>query len=101
MTAPKHLRPATREWFDGIVAEFAVEDHHLRTLQAAAEAWDRCEEARERIAVDGAYIEGRYGLKSHPAVQVERESRLAYLRAVRELNLDSDSGPSRPPGLRY
>ena len=43
---PRHLRPATRRWFTGVVEMFELEDHHVRLLTLAAQAWDRCEQAR-------------------------------------------------------
>jgi phage terminase small subunit len=99
--APGHLRPATRRWWNEIVRSWDLGTHHLRLLKLACEALDRAEEARERIAVDGAYLEGRYGLRAHPALAIERDSRLAAARLLRELDLDASSGAdSRPPMLR-
>ena len=47
----------------------------------------------------------RHGLmvksRANPAVMIERDSRLAMLRALRQLNLDLEplrDGPGRPPG---
>lgn len=99
---PTHLSPATRRWWRQIVDEYELAGHHLKVLQAACESWDRCQEARERLAVDGAYVPDRFlQLRPHPAVAVERDSRLAFIRAVRELCLDDD-GPeaTRPPRAR-
>ena len=99
--APRHLRAATRRWYLGVVRDFELEEHHRRLLQAAAEAWDRCQEAREALRRDGAYVEGRYGLRAHPAVAVERDSRLAFARLLRELDLDGEALPDpRPPRRR-
>jgi hypothetical protein len=67
-------------------------------LQAAAEAWDRLQEARARLAKDGTYVEGRYGLRAHPAVAVEKDSKTLFARLLRELDLDGEPGPDpRPP----
>ena len=59
---------------------------------------------RELLARDGLTIPtGDGGLKAHPCVGIERDSRLAFARLLRELDLDveppSDPRP-RPPGLR-
>ncbi len=64
-----------------------------------ASAWDRAEEARDRLAKDGTYYTDRFGApKVHPAVAVERDARLAFMRAVRELDLDGEPLPDpRPP----
>lgn len=66
----------------------------MKVLQAAAEAWDRLQEARERLRADGSYVSDRYGaLKAHPALAVERDSRIAFARLVRELDLDGEPAP--------
>jgi phage terminase small subunit len=104
MSAPKpppYLRPDTRKWFQTVARDFDFEPHHFRLLTSAGEAWDRCQEARERLAKDGAYVEDRFGqLKAHPAVAVERDSRIAFARLLRELALDVDApGENRPPAI--
>jgi hypothetical protein len=72
------------------VKEFDLAAHQLRTLQVAAEAWDRKEEAREVLAREGlSYTDGKGMIRSRPEVQIERDSRAAYLRAMRELQLDA------------
>jgi P27 family predicted phage terminase small subunit len=100
--APAHLSLATRKWWRQVVEEYQLETHHLKVLQAACEAWDRLQEARERVGVDGAIISDRFGqLRPHPAIAIERDSRIAFARLVRELCLDDD-GPEtpRPPRAR-
>ena len=85
-----------------MLASFALEPHHLAVLGAACEANDRMREAQATIARDGAYLDGRYGLRTHPAVAVERDSRLAMLRSFRELGLDIEvpSGRQRTEAAR-
>jgi P27 family predicted phage terminase small subunit len=99
---PAHLRPETAAWWRAVLRDFDLEEHHLRLLQAACEAWDRLQQARERIDRDGLTIPtGDTGMKAHPAVAIERDSRLAFARLVRELDLDAGA-PSegrRPPAL--
>src|SRR5438270_2582360 len=91
LAPPSHLQPATAEWWSEIAAAYELESHQYRLLTLAAEAWDRAQEARERISVDGAYLEDRFGqLRAHPAVAVERDARLAFARLVRELALGGD-----------
>ena len=100
--APAHLSKAARKWWSGVMESYEVEDHVIQTVTAAAEAWDRKEQARLILAKDGLTVECRDGLKTHPCVAVERDARLAYLRAVRELCLSAeDPDESRAPGLRY
>ena len=98
---PKHLRAASKRFFRETVRDYVLEPHHLRLLALCCEALDRGAEATATIAKDGAYLQGRYGPRAHPAIAVERDSRLAAARLLRELDLDaSEGGESRPPALR-
>ncbi|MEQ1955969.1 P27 family phage terminase small subunit [Mesorhizobium yinganensis] len=102
-SAPSHLAPATRKWFDSIVSDFDLESWHLRVLIAAAEAWDRKEEARKAIAEFGlTFKDDKGGVKARPEVSIERDARIAFMRAVRELDLDTEPPAEgrRPPALR-
>jgi P27 family predicted phage terminase small subunit len=97
-TAPKHLSGEARALWSSIVANYEMEAHHLAILERACEALDRMREAQAAIRDKGAYVEGRFGLKAHPALAVERDSRTAHLRALRELGLDLEAPTtSRPP----
>lgn len=88
---PAHLAAETRKWVDGILAEFSLESHHFKILVKAAEAHDRGEEARKILKTDGIVIVDRFGTKkAHPAVAIERDARVAFMRAVRELGLDGE-----------
>jgi P27 family predicted phage terminase small subunit len=95
--APRHLSAASRRWYRQVADEFVLEAHHLKVLQAAAEAWDRMQQAQREIAVRGLLIEDRFGVpKANPAVNIERDARTAFLRAVRELDLDLDPPKELP-----
>lgn len=99
---PPHLSPASAEWWVEVCREFALESHHLRLLQAAAECWDRLQEARMIIGSEGLTVPTNDGgQKAHPAIAIERDSRLAFARLLRELDLDGGaaSEASRPPAL--
>jgi phage terminase small subunit len=88
---PTHLADATRKWWAYVAKTHVLEPHHERLLTAAGEAWDRCEEARDALADAGTYYVDRFGQpRAHPAVAVERDSRIAFARLVRELDLDAD-----------
>src|SRR4051812_22211488 len=65
---PTHLRAPTRRWFASVVDDYDLEPHHVGLLQAACEAWHRMQEARHALKRDGSYVEGRYGLRAHPAL---------------------------------
>ena len=87
--APKHLEKATREWWLSTVRNWQLEPHHVRILTLAAECWDRAQAARVQIDAEGMTHRDRFGQpKPHPLLQVERDSRLAFSRLVRELRLD-------------
>lgn len=99
--APMHLKPATRRWFDGVIAGYELEPHHLKLLLAAAESWDRADDARRILATEGLCITDRFNQRrAHPMVNVERDMKGLFARLVRELGLDIE-GPadSRPPRL--
>lgn len=102
--APDHLSPATKKWWASVIADYVLEPHHVRLLTLAGEAFDRATQARELIARDGLTVTTESGgLKAHPAVGIERDSRLAFARLVRELDLDVEAPtaePRRPPSLR-
>jgi hypothetical protein len=72
-------------------------------LTHAAEAWDRCSQARETIAREGLTTPTRDGgSKLHPAVRVENDCRLTFARLIRELDLDlvPPVETKRAPALR-
>jgi hypothetical protein len=99
-SAPAHLRPDTAAWWSSVSAAYRLGSHQLRILTLAAEAWDRGVEAREAIAqVGSVYIDRFAQPRARPEVAIERDSRVAFARLVRELCLDVDSpGESgRPP----
>jgi phage terminase small subunit len=101
--APSDLRPETRRWFEHVTDEFALEQHHVRLLTLAGEAWDRCTQAREALDKLGLTVEDRFGFpRPRPEIAVERDSRLAFARLVRELDLDTEATPesARLPALQ-
>jgi P27 family predicted phage terminase small subunit len=99
---PTHLRAETARWWTSIVADYDLESHHLRLLTKASESWDRSEQAREAIAKHGLTFEDRFGSPhARPEVGIERDSRLAFARLIREIGLDiSTPSESRPAPLR-
>jgi hypothetical protein len=66
-------------------------------LDKTSEALDRMRAAQTLLKRDGLVLKGR----AHPASVIERDARLAMLRAVRQLGLDLEpvrDQPGRPPG---
>jgi P27 family predicted phage terminase small subunit len=84
---PPQLSPSARQWWETVVATFVLEPHDLLLLQAAAEAWDRYQAAREQLDREGLTISGRQGPKPHPAAAIARDTALVFSRLLKELNL--------------
>ncbi len=94
---PAHLRPESSDWFRSVVSEFDLERHHLHLLILACESLDRATQAREAITAHGTTFTDRYGQpRARPEVQIERDSRIAFARLLRELGLDVE-GPTEAP----
>jgi phage terminase small subunit len=93
--APSHLRPTTKAWFNRVAARFDLEDHQVRLLTLAGESWDRCCQAREALRKFGLTYTDRFGApRSRPELAVERDSRIAFARLVRELGFDNVEPPA-------
>ncbi len=101
MEAPDHLQPATKAWFKQVAQDYEFEPHHFRLLTLACEAWDRCQQARAAIAEHGITYEDRFDQpRCRPEVAIERDSRIAFARLLREMALDLEPpGESRPPRI--
>ncbi len=108
--APSHLSRSSKVIWRKLATDYDLgrEPHALLALTAALEARDRCEQARKQIAAEGLTVSTEAGsLKPHPAVNIERDSRLSMLRALRELSLDAGEvigaangyHDSRPPRI--
>ncbi|WP_244499573.1 P27 family phage terminase small subunit [Rhizobium sp. AC44/96] len=79
------------------MADFDLEDHHLRLLQLAAEAWDQAQGAREVLDRDGQTFLDRFGQpKERPEVNIMQNARIAFARLLRELALDGVDTPEAP-----
>jgi P27 family predicted phage terminase small subunit len=87
---PSHLSPSAQQWWTSTVEAYILQEHHLRLLQLACEAWDRAQAAREELEKDGLTVSTTQGVRAHPCVAVERDARLAVARLVRELDLDTE-----------
>ncbi len=101
--APPYLMPATQLWFKSVVEDFELDPHHVRLLTLAAEAWDRTQQAREALETNGLTFDDRFGCPhARPEVAIERDSRIAFARLIRELALDVSAPAeaySRPAGI--
>ena len=103
VNAPRHLRAATQRWWLSVVEQWELEQHHLRLLTLASEAWDHGQQARRQVDKEGLTVVTRDGgAKLHPAMRVEADCRVAFARLIRELDLDVEppNEARRPPVLR-
>jgi P27 family predicted phage terminase small subunit len=100
---PAHLSSSARQWWETTVEAYVLQEHHLRLMQLACEAWDRAQAAREQLERDGLMVPGREGgIRPHPCIAIERDARLAVARLVRELDLDTEPPASErmgPPAI--
>ena len=101
---PAHLSDATRAWWKQVTADYDLAPHHLHLLRLCCEALDAAEEARKALAANGMTHLDRHGiLRLRPEVALQRDSRLAAVRIIRELDLDIEppvSTRTAPPALR-
>jgi P27 family predicted phage terminase small subunit len=99
---PAHLSPSAAHWWTSVCETYVLQEHHLRLLQLCCEAWDRAQQARKELAKGLTIRTADGGIRTHPAVAIERDSRLAVARLVRELDLDTEPPPPEryaPPAL--
>jgi len=104
LKAPPHLAETTRAWWLNVVRGWQLEEHHVRVLTLAAEAFDRAVDSQVLLTRDGLVIQGREGgMRPHPAVAIRRDAEISFARLLRELDLDVDPPASHrvgPPSLR-
>ena len=99
---PGHLSTRAKTFWRQTTAEFALEPHQLKLLGVACDAWDRQEQARAAIDMQGLLVDDRYGTpKPHPLIAVERDARVVFMRALRELALEEEpAADARVPRVR-
>lgn len=98
---PQHLPPATAAWFASVVTDYELDPHHIRLLTLACESWDRGQQARQVLDRDGLTYQDRFGApRARPEIGIERDSRIAFARLVRELGLDLAGEPETPRAPR-
>jgi P27 family predicted phage terminase small subunit len=100
---PASLSRPAAIWWKRLMQEYAIDDQAgLLLLETTVQAWDRMREAQATLKAEGAIIRGAMGVpRAHPAIAIERDSRIAMLHGFKALNLSVEplrAGPGRPPG---
>ena len=72
---PAHLSQSAADWWRSVCEMYVLQEHHLRLLQLACEAWDEAQNAREQLQKDGLTTPTRDGgLRAHPCIAIEPEA---------------------------
>lgn len=98
--APNGLKAAGKKFWKKAHSERVFDEaHDLERLCMAAKCLDDLAEAEKRVKEDGMFTKNRYGnVIEHPGVKMIRDTRLLFVKIIRELALDIiDPGDSRPP----
>ena len=100
--APRHLRADGKDLWKRVVSEYELPTDALLILQMACESWDRACDARRALDENGTVFVDRFKqIKARPEIFIERDSREAVARRLKQLGLDLEplhAGPGRPPG---
>jgi len=96
--SPGHLTPRAAALWRGLGPNHASTVGRRALLQAALEAMDRAEGARQAIAVDGMVTKtGASGaIHLNPLVKAERDARQQFVAIWRALRLDCGPAYSEP-----
>lgn len=90
------------EFYQNVIENYSLEDHHEKLLMEASYCLDRIHAARMQVEKDGMYSKDRYGgTKPHPGLKEEKDNRLLFCKLLRELNLQASAEDSRPPRIPY
>jgi len=86
---PIHLSESARKIYKSIVENYKLEERHLAVLTKALEAYDRADQAKQILDEQGLTFINRAGNpQPRPEVAIERDSRLAFARLLKDLGLD-------------
>ncbi len=95
---PRHLSAESREWWKTVLADYELTPHDLVLLRRACDAMDRGEQARKLLAREGLTIATEHGVKTHPAVAVERGAAQTLIHLIKALGLNKTDETKRPVG---
>jgi P27 family predicted phage terminase small subunit len=108
---PAHLSIEMKAWWTTVLGAHDLDAHRRHLLQAGCEAWDVMTAARKAVAEHGLTYNNREGEpRPRPEVAIARDARIAFVRIIKELDLDPTSerhisgvgilGPPSWDGLR-
>ena len=103
LRCPAELKKNGRQFWRQVHTEFEIaHGHDLERLVMAAKCLDDIAAIEHEIGSAGRFVKNRYGnVTEHPGCKSLRDTRLLFVKVVRELGLDlTNAPPSRPPG-RY
>ena len=90
---PEHLSKHAKGFWRWANNEYQLTEDDLHLLTMACEALDRCIQARKLLKKRGLTYTDRFGQpKSRPEIAIERDSRLAFARLVKQLGLGKKLG---------
>ena len=86
---PAHLEKIERQMWKKVLTEYQIVDSAgLKILESALSAHQRCRQCREQIDKEGLTYKDRFNsVKPHVLLASERDSRAAFLNAIKLLNL--------------
>ena len=82
------LSDSARYFWDQVTEAYDVPPDGRRLLLLACQAWDRSQEAKAVLDSKGVTYVDRFGTpRQRPEVAIERDSRLAFARLMRDLRV--------------
>jgi hypothetical protein len=93
--APESLGPAGRATWKELVAAYEYRPGELALLRGYCEQADRLEQAREAVARDGPFIQGRDGPKEHPGLGLSVDAG-RHGAPDETVDADADAGLAAP-----
>lgn len=101
--SPSGLKVNGRKFWKKVLSEYDLTDSHdLERLSMAAKCLDDLCEAEKRVKEDGMFTRNRYGsVVEHVGLKMIRDTRLLFLKTIRELSLDISTGPEARPPRQY
>lgn len=100
---PAHLSREAQRWWRKLCSEFELSDSTAQILlESALSSFDKWQTARKVLSKEGDFIFDRFHQRrAHPALQVERDSKILMLKSFAALHLDIEplqNSVGRPPG---